>query len=137
MRTVLAGSVAGNAMPLLYQCRGKPVDIAQGLVNRLAASGHINWLVRDAVGVRLPLVRREVWSADSSPTHERVPVHASPAVHAGAAPQVAVRTDRLTKRFGDVVAVDELSLTVSRARCSGSSGRTVRGNPPQFVSCWV
>ena len=39
---------AGNAMPLLYQCRRKPVDIAQSRVNRLAASGHINWLVRDA-----------------------------------------------------------------------------------------
>jgi polyether ionophore transport system ATP-binding protein len=68
------------------------------------------------------LVRREVWSADDSPTHERFPVHASPAVHAGIAPQVAVRTDRLTKRFGDVVAVDELTLTVTAGEVFGFLG---------------
>ena len=49
-------------------------------------------------------------------------MHASPAVHADTASQVAVRTDRLTKRFGDVVTVDELTLTVTAGEVLGFLG---------------
>ena len=49
-------------------------------------------------------------------------MHASPAVHADTASQIAVRTDRLTKRFGDVVAVDELTLTVTAGEVFGFLG---------------
>ncbi len=37
---------------------------------------------------------------------------AGSAVHAGSASDVAVRVDRLTKRFGKIVAVDDVSFTV-------------------------
>jgi ABC-2 type transport system ATP-binding protein len=50
------------------------------------------------------------------------PVQASPAVHADTASQVAVRTDRLTKRFGDVVAVDDVTLAVTTGEVFGFLG---------------
>jgi ABC-2 type transport system ATP-binding protein len=67
-------------------------------------------------------VRREVGSADSSPTHERRLVHAYPAVHSRTDSQLAVRLDRITKRFGDIVAVDDLSLTVAPGEVFGFLG---------------
>jgi polyether ionophore transport system ATP-binding protein len=67
-------------------------------------------------------VRREVGSAVSSPTRERHPVHAYPAVHSRTASDVAIRIDGLTKRFGAIVAVDDLSLTVPAGEVFGFLG---------------
>ena len=41
----------------------------------------------------------------------------------------------LSKRYGDVVALDGLTFPVGRARCSGSSGPTARARPPPCASC--
>jgi ABC-2 type transport system ATP-binding protein len=68
------------------------------------------------------LVRREVGSAVSSPTRERHLVHAYPAVHSRTASDVAIRIDSLTKRFGAIVAVDDLSLTVPAGEVFGFLG---------------
>jgi ABC-2 type transport system ATP-binding protein len=67
-------------------------------------------------------VRREVGSAVSSPTPERLYVSASYAAPASTASDFAVRIDGLTKRFGHVVAVDDLNLTVPRGEVFGFLG---------------
>jgi ABC-2 type transport system ATP-binding protein len=72
--------------------------------------------------VDLLSVRREVGSAISSPTRERFPVHTSPAAPAHTASTFAIEIDRMTKRFGDIVAVDDLSLTVSAGEVFGFLG---------------
>ena len=85
---------------------------------------------------RFPLVRREVWSAVSSPTPERLPCPLSSAVHARTASDFAIRIEGLTKRFG----------TCGRRRRpepDRSAGRGVRiprpergrASPPPFVCC--
>ena len=43
--------------------------------------------------------------------------------------------DGLTRRFGDVVALDDLSFTVAPAGCSASSARTGPGRRPRCGSC--
>lgn len=69
------------------------------------------------------MVRREVWSAVSDRTCERVPVQADPAVHvSAAAPNSVIRVDRLTKRFGKIVAVDDVSFTVEQGEVFGFLG---------------
>jgi polyether ionophore transport system ATP-binding protein len=67
-------------------------------------------------------VRREVGSAVSNPTRERHRVHAYPAVHSRTASDVAIRIDSLTKRFGAIVAVDDLSLSVPTGEIFGFLG---------------
>ena len=67
-------------------------------------------------------MRREVGSAVSSPTREKVTLHAYPAAHARTSSNLAVRIDGLTKRFGHIVAVDELSLAVSPGEIFGFLG---------------
>jgi len=37
--------------------------------------------------------------------------------------------DNLSKSFGSLVAVDNISLAVAPGRCTRSSGRTARANP--------
>jgi ABC-2 type transport system ATP-binding protein len=49
-------------------------------------------------------------------------VHAYPAVHAGTTCNFAIDIDRMTKRFGDIVAVDNLSLTVAPGEVFGFLG---------------
>jgi polyether ionophore transport system ATP-binding protein len=49
-------------------------------------------------------------------------VHAYPTVGAHAAANSAIEIDRMTKRFGDVIAVDKLSLTVSTGEVFGFLG---------------
>jgi ABC-2 type transport system ATP-binding protein len=49
-------------------------------------------------------------------------VHAYPAVHSRTASDVAIRIDSLTKRFGAIVAVDDLSLTVPTGEVFGFLG---------------
>ena len=49
-------------------------------------------------------------------------MHAYPAVHARTPSDFAIRIDSLTKRFGPVVAVDDLSLTVTRGEVFGFLG---------------
>jgi ABC-2 type transport system ATP-binding protein len=49
-------------------------------------------------------------------------VHAYPAVHSRTASDVAIRIDGLTKRFGAIVAVDDLSLTVPAGEVFGFLG---------------
>jgi ABC-2 type transport system ATP-binding protein len=49
-------------------------------------------------------------------------VHAYPAVHSRTASDVAIRIDSLTKRFGAIVAVDDLSLTVPAGEVFGFLG---------------
>jgi ABC-2 type transport system ATP-binding protein len=49
-------------------------------------------------------------------------VHAYPAVHSRTASDVAIRIDGLTKRFGAIVAVDDLSLTVPAGDVFGFLG---------------
>jgi ABC-2 type transport system ATP-binding protein len=49
-------------------------------------------------------------------------VHASPAVHARTASDFAIQIDGVTKRFGDVVAVDDLTLTVAPGEVFGFLG---------------
>jgi ABC-2 type transport system ATP-binding protein len=49
-------------------------------------------------------------------------VHAYPAVHSRTASDLAIRIDSLTKRFGAIVAVDDLSLTVSAGEVFGFLG---------------
>ena len=49
-------------------------------------------------------------------------MHAYPAVHARTASDVAIRIDNLTKRFGGVVAVDDLTLTVAAGEVFGFLG---------------
>jgi len=40
-----------------------------------------------------------------------------------------IEVDRLTKRYGDVLAVDDLSFAVQPGTVPGSSGRTGRASP--------
>jgi ABC-2 type transport system ATP-binding protein len=68
------------------------------------------------------LERREVGSAVSSPTRERLPVPASSAMHAGSASQFAVRVDRLTKRFSKIIALDDVSFAVEPGEVFGFLG---------------
>jgi ABC-2 type transport system ATP-binding protein len=49
-------------------------------------------------------------------------VHAYPAMHSRTASDVAIRIDSLTKRFGAIVAVDDLSLTVPAGEVFGFLG---------------
>jgi ABC-2 type transport system ATP-binding protein len=49
-------------------------------------------------------------------------VHAYPPVHAGTASRFAIRVDRLSKRFGQIAAVDDLSLTVDPGEVFGFLG---------------
>jgi ABC-2 type transport system ATP-binding protein len=49
-------------------------------------------------------------------------VHAYPAVHSRTASDFAIRIDGLTKRFGAIVAVDDLSLTVASGEVFGFLG---------------
>jgi ABC-2 type transport system ATP-binding protein len=49
-------------------------------------------------------------------------VHAYPAVHARTASEIAIRIDNLTKRFGAIVAVDDLSLSVPMGEVFGFLG---------------
>ena len=49
-------------------------------------------------------------------------MHAYPAVHSRTAPDVAIRIDSLTKRFGAIVAVDDLSLSVPTGEVFGFLG---------------
>ena len=67
-------------------------------------------------------MRREVGSAVVSPTRERHPVHAHPAVRARTASEFAIRIDRVSKTFGHIVAVDDLSLTVDPGEVFGFLG---------------
>ena len=53
-------------------------------------------------------------------------------VNGGAAADVAVHVDRVTKRFGDVVALDGVSFDVRAASSSASSARTARGKTTLF-----
>jgi ABC-2 type transport system ATP-binding protein len=77
---------------------------------------------QDPQGVSSLLVRREVGSAVSSPTRERFPVHAHSAVHSRTASNLPIRVDHLTKRFGHLVAVDDLSLRVEPGEVFGFLG---------------
>ena len=52
------------------------------------------------------------------------------AVPAPTASDFAVRIEGLTKRFGHVVAVDDLSLTVPRGEVFGFLGPTAPASPP-------
>jgi ABC-type transporter Mla maintaining outer membrane lipid asymmetry ATPase subunit MlaF len=54
------------------------------------------------------------------------PGHDSPDV---AAVGPAVVVEHLTKRFGELVAVDDMSLTVPRGRYSACSAPTARARP--------
>ena len=47
----------------------------------------------------------------------------------------AVHIEKLVKRFGDFVAVDDVSLDVAAARFSDFSGPTGRVSRPRFASC--
>ena len=69
-----------------------------------------------------PQVSREVWSAVSGSTRERLIVHtdSSPPARAHFVP--AVQADGLTKRFGSVTAVDDLTLTVAAGEVFGFLG---------------
>jgi ABC-2 type transport system ATP-binding protein len=49
-------------------------------------------------------------------------VHALPAAHARTASHFAIRTDGVSKRFGHIVAVDDLSLTVAPGEVFGFLG---------------
>ena len=49
-------------------------------------------------------------------------MHAYPPVHERTNSNDAIRIDRLTKRFGDIVAVDDLSLTISPGEVFGFLG---------------
>jgi ABC-2 type transport system ATP-binding protein len=49
-------------------------------------------------------------------------VHAYPAVHSRTASDVAIRIDSLTKRFGAIIAVDDLSLSVPTGEIFGFLG---------------
>jgi ABC-2 type transport system ATP-binding protein len=49
-------------------------------------------------------------------------VHADSAVHGRTAPTLAIRTDGLTKRFGGIIAVDDLSLKVAPGEVFGFLG---------------
>lgn len=66
-------------------------------------------------------VRREVGSAVDGLTDERCPVQ-SLSRHAVTGSRFAIRIDRLTKRFGEVVAVDNLSLNVAQGEVFGFLG---------------
>lgn len=72
--------------------------------------------------VDFDLVRREVGSAVSSPTRERFPVSASFAASPRAPSDSAIRIDGVTKRFGDIVAVDDLNLTIGVGEVFGFLG---------------
>jgi ABC-2 type transport system ATP-binding protein len=68
------------------------------------------------------LVRREVWSAVSTRLGKGDPLHAQSAVHGRTDLNSAIRINSMTKRFGDIVAVDELSLTVEAGEVFGFLG---------------
>jgi ABC-2 type transport system ATP-binding protein len=76
---------------------------------------------RRVVGVDCQMVRREVGSADSGPTRERFPVHAVSAPERTIS-HPAIRFDGLFKRFGHIVAVDDLNLTVAAGEIFGFLG---------------
>ena len=100
----------------------KLVGIGPILVTRYPRLISLIASAKRPVRVDFLLVRREVGSAVSSPTRERHPVHAHPAVHARTASEFAIHIDRVTKTFGHIVAVDDLSLTVDPGEVFGFLG---------------
>ncbi len=49
----------------------------------------------------------------------------------------ALRTEGLSKHYGDVVALDHLDLEVRRGRWSATSARTAPARPPPSGCCWA
>ena len=80
------------------------------------------WCARDAGSTVCPQVSREVWSAVSGPTSERLAVHTDSPSPARTQVVTAVEADGLTKRFGPVVALDDLHLTVAAGEVFGFLG---------------
>jgi hypothetical protein len=50
--------------------------------------------------------------------------------------ETVVRTDRLTKRYGERLAVDSVSLTVGRGEVYGFLAPTARAGPPRCGCSW-
>ena len=48
----------------------------------------------------------------------------------------AIRTEGLTKRYGNVDALKDLDLEVTRGRYWDTSDPTVRARQQPFVCCW-
>ena len=51
--------------------------------------------------------------------------------------EIVLRTDGLSKNYGAIRALDELTLEVGRKRYSATSGPTEPARPPRSGSCWA
>jgi hypothetical protein len=80
------------------------------------------------------LVRREVGSAVSDLTRERLPVSAAPAAPARASSHFDVQLGRVIRRRGHIVAVDGMNLPVAVGEVFGVVGPN---SSDEFSAIWV
>jgi len=67
---------------------------------------------------------------------EAQPMNRTPVQSEIAEPETVIHAEGLTRRFGDFLAVDQVSFQVQSGEVVGYLGRMARARPRPFGCCW-